>query len=71
MKMKKAAIIAVAILLVLLVSGGCLLVVYEVNRNQKEAAKAFELLDIKKYEGVLGNIIYLGLEDTAKKEIKE
>ncbi len=36
-----------------------------------EAAKAFELLDIKKYKSVLGNIIYLGLEDTAKKEIGE
>ncbi len=27
-----------------------------------EAAKAFELLEIKKYETILGNIIYLGLE---------
>ena len=34
-----------------------------------EAAKAFELLDIKKYKTILGNIIYLGLEDTAKKEL--
>ena len=34
-----------------------------------EAAMAFELLDIKKYKTILGNIIYLGLEDTAKKEI--
>ena len=36
-----------------------------------EAARAFELLDIKKYKTVLGNIIYLGLEDTAKKEIEK
>ena len=35
-----------------------------------EACKAFELLDIKKYKPVLGNILYLGLEDTAKKEIE-
>ncbi len=34
-----------------------------------EAAKAFELLEIKKYKDILGNIIYLGLEDTFKKEI--
>jgi hypothetical protein len=36
-----------------------------------EAAKAFELLDIKKYKSILGNIIYLGLEDTAKKELEK
>ncbi len=36
-----------------------------------ESAKAFELLEIKKYKSILGNIIYLGLEQTAKKEIKE
>lgn len=35
-----------------------------------EAAKAFELLDIKKYKTILGNIIYLGLEDTFKKELE-
>ena len=35
-----------------------------------EALKAFELLDIKKYKPILGNIICLGLEDTFKKELK-
>ncbi len=35
-----------------------------------EAGRAFELLDIKKYRTILGNIIYLGLEDTFKKELK-
>ncbi len=36
-----------------------------------ESAKAFELLDVKRYKTILGNIIYLGLEDTYKKgEIK-
>ena len=35
-----------------------------------EAGKAFELLDIKKYKTILGNIIYLGLEETFKKELK-
>jgi hypothetical protein len=35
-----------------------------------ESAKAFELLDIKKYKTILGNIIYLGLEETFKKELK-
>lgn len=34
-----------------------------------EAGKAFELLDIKKYKTILGNIIYLGLEQTFKKEL--
>lgn len=34
-----------------------------------EAANAFELLDIKKYKTILGNIIYLGLEETFKKEL--
>lgn len=34
-----------------------------------EAARAFELLDIKKYKNILANIIYLGLEETFKKEL--
>ncbi|MBO4694081.1 MAG: hypothetical protein J5659_06815 [Clostridia bacterium] len=34
-----------------------------------EAAKAFELLDIKKHKSVLGNVIYQGLEQTFKKEL--
>ncbi len=33
-----------------------------------EACKAFELLEIKKYKEIIGNIIYLGLEDTFLKE---
>ncbi len=36
-----------------------------------EACKAFELLDVKKYKDLLGNIIYLGLEDTFLKEINK
>lgn len=36
-----------------------------------EAAKAFELLEIKKYKHILGNIIYLGLEDTFIKELNK
>ena len=36
-----------------------------------EAARAFELLDIKKYRTILGNIIYLGLEETFIKELKK
>ncbi len=35
-----------------------------------EVAKAMELLDIKKFKNILDNIIYLGLEDTLKKELK-
>ncbi len=34
-----------------------------------EAIKAFELLDIKKYKPILGNIVYSGLEQTLKKEL--
>ncbi len=34
-----------------------------------EAARAFELLEIKKFKTILGNIIYLGLEETFKKEL--
>ncbi len=33
-----------------------------------EACKAFELLEIKKYKNILGNILYLGLEETFLKE---
>ena len=36
-----------------------------------EAAKAFELLNIKKHKSILGNIIYLGLEQTFKKELNK
>ncbi len=36
-----------------------------------EAAKALELLEIKKFKNIIDNIIYLGLEDTILKELKE
>ncbi len=35
-----------------------------------EAIKACELIEIKQLKNILGNILYLGLEDTAKKELK-
>lgn len=34
-----------------------------------EAGKAFELLALYKYRPILGNVIYLGLEETFKKEL--
>ena len=34
-----------------------------------EASKAFELLDVKKYKPILINILYMGLEETMKKEL--
>lgn len=34
-----------------------------------ETAKAFELLEVQKMKNILDNIIYLGLEDTFKKEL--
>ena len=36
-----------------------------------EAAKAFELLDIKKFKPIISNIIYLGLEQTFIKELNK
>lgn len=36
-----------------------------------EAKSAFELLDIQKFKNILGNIIYIGLEDTLQKEINK
>jgi len=38
---------------------------------QVEAAKAFELLKIYKYKDILGNVIYLGLNDSRDKILKE
>lgn len=35
------------------------------------ARAAFELLDIKKFKDILGNILYVGLEDTMEKELTE
>jgi len=40
------------------------LIYYSIN----ESAKAFELLELKRYKTILGNIIYLGLEDIYLKE---
>lgn len=34
-----------------------------------EAEKAFELLEVKRFKDILGNIIYVGLEDTMNSEI--
>lgn len=36
-----------------------------------EAILTFESIDFKKMKNILGNIIYLGLEDTYKKELKK
>ncbi len=35
-----------------------------------EAAKAYELINIKKFKNILDNLVYLGLQDTFKKELK-
>lgn len=42
----------------------------QLNINIAEAAKAYELIDIKKFKNILDNLIYLGLQDTFKKELK-
>lgn len=42
----------------------------QLNICISEAAKAYELLDIKKFKNILDNLIYLGLQDTFKKELK-
>ena len=39
----------------------------ELNISVKEAAAAFELLNIMRFKNILGNIIYLGLEDSQNK----
>ena len=51
---------------------------YAVNRLknvldfcQVEAASAFELLKIYKYKDILGNIIYLGLDNSRENILKE
>lgn len=38
----------------------------QLNLTAAQAQSAFELLDIYKFRDILGNIIYLGLEETAK-----
>ena len=35
-----------------------------------EAKKAFELLPFKRFKDIIGNIIYVGIEDTVKKELE-
>ena len=35
-----------------------------------ETAKAYELINIKKFKNILDNLVYLGLQDTFKKELK-
>ncbi len=45
------------------------IIVPQLYISAAEAAKAFELLDCKKLKNILDNIIYLGLEDTLKKEL--
>jgi hypothetical protein len=42
-----------------------------VNLSAAEAQRAFELLDICKFKDILGNIIYLGLEETSKEVFKK
>ena len=38
----------------------------QLNLTAAQAQSAFELLDIYKFRDILGNIVYLGLEETAK-----
>lgn len=35
-----------------------------------EAVKAYELIDIRKFKNILDNLMYLGLQDTFKKELE-
>lgn len=39
--------------------------------NLGEAAKAYELLDLKKNKGLLDNIIYLGLQGTTRRLLEQ
>jgi hypothetical protein len=42
----------------------------QLNICVAEAIKAYELIDIKKFKNILDNLMYLGLQDTFKKELK-
>ena len=42
----------------------------QLYNNINEAAKAFELLELKRYKTILGNVLYLGLENCFKKELQ-
>ncbi|MEE0928405.1 MAG: DUF5685 family protein [Acutalibacteraceae bacterium] len=42
----------------------------QLNICISEAAKAYELIDIKKFKNILDNLIYLGLQETFTKELK-
>ncbi len=44
-------------------------VVPQLNIAARETGLAFELLDVKKLKNILGNIIYVGMEETYKKEL--
>ncbi len=44
-------------------------VAFQLNICICEAAKAYELIDIKKLKNILDNLLYLGLEETYKKEL--
>ncbi len=44
-------------------------IAFQLNICICEAAKAYELIDIKKFKNILDNLLYLGLEETYKKEL--
>lgn len=46
-------------------------VVSQLYISINEAAKAFEVLDVKKFKPIISNIIYMGLEQTFKKELSK
>lgn len=43
----------------------------QINIIIDEAIKAFELLELKRFKDIIGNIIYVGIEDIVKKELIE
>ena len=45
-------------------------VVPQINIIISEAINAFELLEINRFKDILGNILYVGIEDTVTKELK-
>lgn len=46
-------------------------VIPQINIIIDEAIKAFELLELNRFKDIIGNIIYVGIEDTVKKELVE
>ena len=46
------------------------MIIAQLNICISQTAAAMELLNVEKFKNILDNIVFLGLEDTMKKELK-